>query len=387
MLSKIPYHTALLLIALYGVELLDELIYGLGGAALPLIKQDLALSYTQVGLLFTVPGLIALAVDPLIGLFGNTRHRRLLVIGGILATALGLLLVSLGQTFVLILFTFTILYLASGAYVNLSQATLVDRDLARAEQTMARWTLLGSIGVSVAPLLLTAALALGRSWREVYFALAVIAAFYVPFLWRERFAAPAGADNENVSLPQLARHLFAAVRNAEVLRWIVLTELADLMLEKLLEVIGLYFHDVVGVSFAEASAAVAIFTGVGLVGDALLVPVLERVSGIRLLRVSAVVVLLLYLAFLLVPFTPAKFFLIGAIGFCNAGWFAILRGKTYAALPGQSGVVVAITSLSNVLNLFVPVLLGSIADSIGLQWAMWLLALGPLALMAGLPRQ
>jgi hypothetical protein len=32
------------------------------------------------------------------------------------------------------------------------------------------------------------------------------------------------------------------------------------------------------------------------------------------------------------------------------------------------------------------VLIGRLADMFGLQWAMWLLALGPLALIIGLPK-
>ncbi len=387
MLSKIQSHTFLLLVALYGVELLDELIYGLGGAALPLLKNDLALSYTQVGLLFTVPGLVALAAEPLIGLLGDTRYRRTLVVGGILATAIGLLLTGLSQTFALILCAFTILYIASGAYVNLAQATLVDRDPNRAEQTMVRWTLLGSIGVSVAPWFLTTALALGHTWRELYLACAAAAGFYVVLLARQRFDLHAGAAAESVSLRQLARDLLAAFRHRELLRWMILTELADLMLDKLLEVTGLYFHDVAGASFAEASLAVAVSTGAGLVGNLLLVPLLEKLDGLRLLRLTAVMALGLYLAFLLVPFVWLKFILIGALSLCTCGWFAVLRGRTYAALPGQSGLIVAATSLTNVVSLFVPVAIGQLADTFGLSWAMWLFVLGPLALIVGLPRE
>ena len=73
----------LFLFALYGVELLDELVYGLQSAVLPQLKNDLALNYTEVGLLFTVPGLIGIVADPFIGLLGDTRYRRLLVVGGI----------------------------------------------------------------------------------------------------------------------------------------------------------------------------------------------------------------------------------------------------------------------------------------------------------------
>lgn len=387
MLSKIQYHTASLLIALYGVELLDELIYGLGGAALPLIKNDLALSYTQVGLLFTVPGVIALAVDPLIGLWGDTRHRRLLVLSGILATALGLLLVSLGQTFALLLCAFTILYLASGAYVNLSQATLVDRDLARAEQTMVRWTLLGSIGVALAPVLLTIALALGGSWRQLYLACGLFAGLYTGLLARQEFDLHTGAADESVSLRQLGRNLLTAFGKRELWRWMLLTECADLMLDKLLEVTGLYFHDVAGVSFAAASLAVAISASAGLVGNLLLVPVLEKIPGTRFLRFTAFAALGFYLAFLLVPSVSLKFVLIGVLSLSTSGWFAILHGKAYATLPGQSGLIVAATSLANTVGLLVPIIIGQVSDTLGLSWAMWLFVLGPLALIIGLPRE
>ncbi len=386
MISRIQNSLTFTLVALYGVELLDELIYGLVGAVLPSLKSDLALSYTEVGLLLTVPALVALAGEPLIGLLGDTRHRRTLAVAGCAATGLGLLLTGIAQTFGLVLIAFTILYISSGAYVNLAQATLVDRNPDRAEHTMARWTLLGSIGVSVAPVIVTAALALGYGWRGLYIALSVVAGFYTALLLRPRFNLHANADGDAVSLMQMLRDLWAALNQRELLRLLILTELADLMLDKLLEVTGLYFHDVVGVSLAEASAAVAVLTGAGLIGNVLLVPLLERVDGTRLLRYSALLVLAFYIAFLLAPWAELKWILIAAIGLATTGWFAILQGKTYALMPGQSGMIVAAGSLSNVVKLFVPVLIGRLADQFGLQWAMWLLALGPLALIFGLPK-
>ncbi len=386
MFSRIQYRVALSLAVLYGVELLDELIYGLVGAVLPSVKTDLTLSYTQIGLLLTLPGLIALAGEPLIGLLGDTRYRRALVVGGCAATGLGLWLTGIAHTFGLILAAYSIMYIASGAYVNLAQATLIDRNPDRAEHTMARWTVLGSLGVSAAPVMVTIVLALGSSWRGLYLALAGAAGIYTLLLAREAFDLHANAKSEAASLPGLARELIAALRQRELLRWLVLTELADLMLDKLLEVTGLYFHDVAGASLAEASGAVAILTGAGLVGNILLVPLLERVSGTRVLRVTALLVLGLYIAFLLVPSTWLRLILTGAIGFCTSGWFAILQGKTYATLPGRSGLIVAAGSLSNAVKLFVPLVIGYIADLFGLQWAMWLLVLGPLALIIGLPK-
>ncbi len=374
------------LFALFGVEFLDEFIYGLQGAILPKLRDDLALSYTQVGLLFTIPGLISIAGEPIIGLIGDTRHRHALVVGGIAATALGLFLTGVGQTFAIILIAFVILYIASGAYVNLSQATLVDLNPSRAEHTMARWTLIGSVAVAVAPLIVTALFLMGHGWRGIYVAFGIVTTIYIVILARQRFDAHVGAERHSISPRELARDLIGGLKNRELMRWVIVTELADLMLDKLLEVTGLYFHDVVGVDIAEASGAVAVFTIAGLVGNALLVPALEKIRGTRLLRASAFLTLALYVAFLLIPIAWVKFALIALISFSTSGWFAILRGNTYAVLPGQSGLIVSVTALGNVSSVFVPVVLGRIADIFGLQWAMWLLALGPIALIVGLPK-
>ncbi len=381
--SKILRSSLLIIAVLYGVELLDEFVYGLFGAALPTIKTELALTYTQVGLLFTLPGLISVMGEPLIGLIGDTRHRRALVLSGISATAIGLALIAAARQYLPLLLASGIMYVASGAYVNLSQATLIDRNPRRAENTMARWVLMGAIGVTVSPLLITLVLSANGSWRAVYFDTAIVASAFAVLLFRQRFTGHAGAEEEVGSLKQLRRSLLTALRNRTLINWVILTELADFMLDKLLEVIGLYFHDVASVSLSAASAAVTVAAIAGLVGNFALVPLLEKISGMRVLRISAVIALIAYVAFLLIPIVWLKYGLIAVINLSTAGWYAVLRAKCYEALPGQSGVVVAVTSLANISRLFVPLLLGGIADALGLQTAMWLLIIGPIALIWG----
>ena len=312
------------------------MIYGLHGAAVPLIKSDLALTYTEIGLLTTIPGFVGLVLEPMFGVLGDTRWRRALVRGGIIATTGALALVAFGQTFAVLLTAFVILYVASGVYVNLAQATLMDGNPLRTDQTMARWTLVGSVGVTIAPLAATVAFGLGYGWRGLYLALAGAAGVYIALIWQIRFDSHAGAEEESVSPREMLRDLWQALRNADLIRWVLLAELGDLMLDKLYDVTGLYFHDVVGVSFGQAAAAAALFTVAGLVGNFALVPLLERVNGLKVLRWSSIVVLGLYAAFLVVPNVWAKYALIALVSFCTAGWYAVLRGRTYAALPGQS---------------------------------------------------
>jgi FSR family fosmidomycin resistance protein-like MFS transporter len=55
-------------------------------------------------------------------------------------------------------------------------------------------------------------------------------------------------------------------------------------------------------------------------------------------------------------------------------------------MPGQSGTVVALGNIFGWLSGFVPLVLGWVAQAFDLRATMWLLLLGPVALMVGLPR-
>jgi FSR family fosmidomycin resistance protein-like MFS transporter len=96
--------------------------------------------------------------------------------------------------------------------------------------------------------------------------------------------------------------------------------------------------------------------------------------------------LALYPAFLLAPTAWAKLALLGALGLFNAGWYSILKAQLYAAMPGQSGTVMAVSNVFGLVARFFPLALGLVAEGFNLSFAMWLLLLGPLALLIGLPR-
>jgi FSR family fosmidomycin resistance protein-like MFS transporter len=134
-----------------------------------------------------------------------------------------------------------------------------------------------------------------------------------------------------------AIHAYGIVRYA----LLTLLQFSDLMLDVLHGYLALYMVDVVGVEKAQAGLAVAAWTGVGLIGDFLIIPLLERVRGLSYLRISTAIELILFPAFLLVPgFTP-KLVILSFIGLFNSGWYSILQGQLYSSLPGQSGTLLA----------------------------------------------
>ncbi len=65
----------------------------------------------------------------------------------------------------------------------------------------------------------------------------------------------------------------------------------------------------------------------------------------------------------------------------------LLAAHLYSAMPGKSGTAAAVNSLFGSVWTLVPAMLGFIAQRFGLGPMLWLLLLGPLALLLGIPRQ
>jgi FSR family fosmidomycin resistance protein-like MFS transporter len=81
-----------------------------------------------------------------------------------------------------------------------------------------------------------------------------------------------------------------------------------------------------------------------------------------------------------------KLVALALLGLFNSGWYAILQARLYAAMPGQSGSVLAVSNVSGLAGSLIPLALGWVAERYNLQVTMWLLILGPVALLLGLPR-
>jgi MFS transporter, FSR family, fosmidomycin resistance protein len=90
--------------------------------------------------------------------------------------------------------------------------------------------------------------------------------------------------------------------------------------------------------------------------------------------------------FLLIPGFIPKLIVVILVNLFNTGWYPVLQGRLYSSLPGQSASLMAIGSVTAPLAKLFPFLIGFLADQFGLQTAMWILIIGPIALLIGLPR-
>lgn len=379
---------------LLAIEFLDELVDGSRQAAWPHVRRDLSLSYTEIGLLLTIPNFVSSVVEPPLALLGDTRHRRRIILTGGVLFALALLLVALSSGFASLLLAFVLFYPAGGAFVSLSQATLMDAMPERREQNMARWAFAGSLGVVCGSLALNAAVTIaGASWRAWFAVMCVLSLLLVAAARRPTFDTHRRIPHDTRASPpracvvRSAGDALRALRRGRVRRWLLLLELSDLMLDGFHAFLAIYFVDVAQAGDAEAGVAVAVWTGVGLGGDLLLIPLLERVRGLSYLRWSAFVMLLLFPAFLITPSLHAKFVLLGLMGLANSGWYSILKAQLYAAIPEGSGAALALNNVSGLVGGLIPLALGAVAERFGLGSMMWLLLAAPLAFLFGIPRR
>jgi FSR family fosmidomycin resistance protein-like MFS transporter len=397
-----PAPVAVAVLAALAVEFVDELVDGTKSAAMPLIRDSLGLTYSQVGLLAAVPLIAGSLVELPMGVLAGqgSRRRRVVAIGG-LFFVLALLAAAAARTFGGLLAAFVIFFPASGAFVSLTEAALVDAAPGRTEQLLARWTMAGAVGAVTGPLLLALVVSAGGSWRTAYLVLAVgagLAWLGLVAAGRDRLAAPPttgersdrpdpaddeteGLDGDAAAWPARLREAAGVLRDGSVLRWLVLLQLADLLLDVFTGFVALYLVAATDVSAARAALGIGVRLAADLAGSAALIPVLERVRGRAVLRASAVMAAALYPAFLLVPGFWPKVGLLAGLSFVTSAWYPVLQAELYRSLPGRSGTVVSLLSAAGLVGGLGPLAVGFAAGQCGLGSALALLVVVPVSIL------
>ena len=346
-----------------------------------------------------VGGLLEL---PLGVLAGQGRRRRLAILGGGVLFVLALLAVASAHSFAVLLCASVAFYPASGAFVSLTQAEIMDAWPERQAQVMARWDLAGSTGAVAGPLLLAAVLASGGGWRVGYLVLAGLAALTWLGAYLRRADVPVASppsgdadsgdgdsgdadsgdgEEEPRSWRARAREIGAALRDWGTLRWLVLIEVADLLVDVFTGFLALYLVDVAHMTPAVAALAIAVRLGAALAGDAALVVLLERAGDLTVLRVSAVAAAVLYPGFLLVPGIAPKLVVLAALSAATAPWYPVLQARLYGSLPGRSSVAVTLSSAAGLAGGLGPLAVGLVAQGFGLSWALAGLVVVPVAVL------
>lgn len=376
------------LLAALAVEYVDELVDGTKSAAMPLIRHDLGLGYVQVGLLAAVPLFAGSLLELPFGVISGTGTRRhLFILGGGLVFIAAVLGAGLATSFAGLLVALVIFFPASGVFVSLTQSALMDAAPQRQAQNMARWTLAGSLGAVAGPLLVSAVLAISGTWRVALIlvaagsALAWLAVGATSRSGQLRGIASGDAAGDEPGWPGW-RAAAQIVWKSGALRWLVLLEVADLLLDVLTAFLALYLIAATHASPAVSALGVAVRLGAGLAGDVILIHLLERRDSRRVLRASVWLTMLLLPAFLLAPGLGLKLAVLAALTIATAPWYPVLKAELFGSLPGRSGLAVSLASASGLVGGLGPLAVGLLAERFGLDWAMASLCAVPVAMLA-----
>jgi MFS transporter, FSR family, fosmidomycin resistance protein len=371
------------------IEFFDELHYGVHGAALPAIRTSLGLNYNQVGLLLGLPSLVNTVIEPALMMLGDTHWRRSLIAFGGLTLTLALFLFASTSVFSILLLSSILAFPATGAFVSLAQASFVDRHPSREAQMMARWTVFGSFGNLLGPLLVAGGLAIALSWRWLFAGLCILAGGLTLSFWictgRPDTQGMANLQQTNPNFHMLVSRLWIALRQRELMRWTVLLLASDLLLDTFTGYLALYLTDSAGFTAKQASLAFGVCMLASLAADLGLIPLLERYNGRSIVRASALLAIAFYPIWLMVSLSWAKILLLVAVRLATIGWYPVLKSEAFRSFSGHSGEVMAIDSLAGLASGGFAWIMGAVAGFAGLRTAMWLLLAGPICLVMWVP--
>jgi FSR family fosmidomycin resistance protein-like MFS transporter len=105
-----------ILFAISFVHLLNDTIQSVVPAIFPIIKESLLLTYTQLGLIALALNITASLLQPLIGLYSDTRPKPYLLPLGMVSTLLGVLALALAAHFWTILLSVVLIGIGSAVF-------------------------------------------------------------------------------------------------------------------------------------------------------------------------------------------------------------------------------------------------------------------------------
>src|SRR5260221_12116081 len=333
------------------------------GPVMPFVSMELHLSYT-IGSLHV--SAFALGVI-LAGLFGDRlAHRwgrRLVFWGGAVGMAVGAALFTLGHQVVLTISSAFLMGVFGSLLLVMIQATLSDQHGEQRTVALTEANVIASIGAGLAPVLIGGFQNVGASWRGAIFV--AIALFVLIAVRWWRVAVPETQEDEPEKGSVTRRRLplafwvyWAALVCCVSIEWCVVVWSAD------------FLKEVGRLSSSVAATTVGLF---------FLAEVVGRLAGSRLSRVvRGTTLLLIALAittagfplFWLSPVTPLSIAGLFIAGLGIANLFPLTLAVAIGVAPRQADAASARLSFAGGFAIFTaPLVLGWVADSIGIQHA------------------
>lgn len=362
------------------VDFLDELGAGIAPVSAPDIRDEFAVAYGGIALMLLVaPMLLAMVVEgPLLLIADRWRRDRAaaLCIG---AMGIAMMVAACANSAWMLAIAFGAWGSIGGLGCGICQGALMDTYSDARERWMTRWTLMGAIGDACTPVLIVAVAAFGFGWRAALAVAGGLHLLHALVLSRVRLDDAGASSDEEADEPKesLWSQLRAGVRDRNLMLWLAACALCCLLDEILVAFGALFLRDELGAGIEVQSLAFLVCALAGALGLFITDRLLTRVDPLILLVATSVATAVVFVAWLQVRSIPASVVLLGAVGLFCAPLYPICAARAYAARPGQPGLVAAIDQMFAPIPVLAPLLIGFVADRVGIVIALAILVLQP----------
>lgn len=346
------------------------------GPVMPFLRNDLHINHT-VGSLHVSAFALGMIVAGMMGdRLARRFGRRRIFWGGAVGMALGAVCLALARTAALTIPAALLMGALGSLLLILIQSTLADRHGSGRAIALTEANVVASICAGLAPVLVGTLQRSGVGWRGALFvAVAVVAllALYgrnialpvqgLVARGGHEVAATGGAGRER-ALPPIFWAYWVLVLFCVAIEWCVVVWSAD------------FLHDAGGLSAVDAASVLGVFFVAEVIGRALGSRMTHRRSSISLLLLALLTTLAGFPLLWLAPVAPLRVAGLLVTGLGVANLFPLTLAAATGVSPHNADRASSRIALAAGIAIFTaPLLLGRLADTLGIQHAFGIIAL------------
>jgi FSR family fosmidomycin resistance protein-like MFS transporter len=371
-----------ILLAISLVHLMNDSLQAVIPAVLPILKENLSLSYSYVGFILLVMNLTASVLQPVIGYFSDRTPRPFVLPMAMLVSGTGMLGIAFSHHYILVLLSVACVGIGSAVFHPEASRVAYMASGPRRGLGQSIFQVGGNAGQALAPLMTTLIFVpfgqTGAAWFTIPAAAALAVLMYVAFWYLGQQRMNKAASHAAVSYTHRTKRLVALGL------LVLIVSIRSWMHAGYQSFYQFYLIHVQGLSFSAAQITVFLFLLAGAIGTFFGGPISDRFGKRNLLIVSTLGAL--PLTFLTTHVTGIWIYpMLFLTGLILLSSFSVTVVYAQELLPGRIGTVSGlVTGLAFGMGGIGSAVLGFLADAMGISFVITLCSLMPLIGVLGL---
>ncbi|MBJ6362652.1 MFS transporter [Paenibacillus sp. GCM10012307] len=372
-----------ILFAISIVHLLNDTMQSTVSALFPILKDELNLSYAQIGMIALAMNLTSSVLQPLVGQFSDRRPTPMILPLGVCFTLIGILMLALAPQYGLILTAVTAIGIGSAIFHPESSRVAYLAAGPRRGLAQSIFQVGGNIGSSLGPIMTAVLFVKIGQFGVIWFSLAALAAIgiqiYVARWYKGQQLAPRPVRKAHAA----SEPGYASVLNRSQVSWavailVLLVISKNVYTASMISYYTFYLIHDYGLSVSESQWFLFAFLGAAAIGTFLGGPLADRFGRRNIIWFS---ILGTAPFSIILPFTNLFWSAVMAIlaGFILSSAFSIIVVYAQELLPGKIGMISGLFfGLAFGVGGLGSAVLGTVADATSIAFVMKLCSYLPL---------